>query len=121
MLHSFPSLSLASSYYKYSLISDLNLISIFDSFVSFSLFACLCIYVCLFAYCRFVYDQMPSSSANEIIKKCHDVGEKLSAHHHNHNAASNNKPVHYLHELPHAAEERYEELFKQLDRNGECN
>lgn len=57
---------------------------------------------------------MPSSSANEIIKKCHDVGEKLSTQHH-----SNNKPVHYLHELPHAAELRYEELFRQLDRNGE--
>lgn len=28
------------------------------------------------------------------------------------------RPVHYLHELPHAAEERYAELFKQLDRNG---
>lgn len=31
------------------------------------------------------------------------------------------RPVHYLHELPHAAEERYAELFKQLDRNGKTS
>lgn len=69
---------------------------------------------------------MPSSastSADEIIKKCHDVGEKLqsesksvntAAHHH----TSASKPVHYLHELPLAAETRYETLFNQLDRSG---
>lgn len=65
-----------------------------------------------------------SSSADEIIKKCHDVGEKLQAesknvntagHHHNN---TNNPPVHYLHELPLAAEKRYETLFNQLDRKG---
>lgn len=68
--------------------------------------------------------QMSSSSADEIIKKCHDVGEKLQAetksintagHHHTN---TSNHPVHYLHELPHAAEQRYETLFSQLDRNG---
>lgn len=75
---------------------------------------------------------MPSSqSADDIIKKCHDVGEKLM---HagveasknvniNTNLSNNNTtglfgPVHYLHELPLAAEERYAEIFKQLDRNG---
>lgn len=35
-----------------------------------------------------------------------------------HASAIGNRPVHYLHELPLAAEERYAELFKQLDRNG---
>lgn len=66
---------------------------------------------------------MPSSSADEIIKKCHDVGEKLQAESKNVNTAAlhhtNTKPVHYLHELPLAAEKRYETLFNQLDRNGE--
>lgn len=85
--------------------------------------------------------QMPSSkpqSADDIIKKCHDVGGKLmqvggggggtnnveattkNATQPHVTAAVNGagRPVHYLHELPHAAEERYAELFKQLDRNG---
>lgn len=72
--------------------------------------------------------QMPSSktqSADDIIKKCHDVGEKLmqvgGGVDSSKNAAIGNsagRPVHYLHELPHAAEERYAELFKRLDRNG---
>lgn len=67
---------------------------------------------------------MPSSSsADEIIKKCHVVGEKLQAETKNVNTAAHhhtiaNKPVHYLHELPLAAEKRYETLFNQLDRNG---
>lgn len=65
-----------------------------------------------------------SSPSAEIIKKCHDVGEKLQAenksvntagHHHTN---TSNHPVHYLHELPLAAEKRYEILFSQLDRNG---
>lgn len=65
-----------------------------------------------------------SSSADEIIKKCHDVGEKLQAESKNVNTAghhhpnTSNHPVHYLHELPLAAEQRYELLFNQLDRNG---
>ncbi|XP_031638384.1 calcium-binding mitochondrial carrier protein SCaMC-3-like [Contarinia nasturtii] len=68
---------------------------------------------------------MSSSSADEIIKKCHDVGEKLqtesgknvnTAGHHHTNIS--NHQVHYLHELPLAAEKRYEMLFSQLDRNG---
>lgn len=44
----------------------------------------------------------------------------------NHNNASSiHRPgsgpvvVHYLHELPHAEEERYSQLFNKLDRNGE--
>lgn len=67
---------------------------------------------------------MSSSSADEIIKKCHDVGEKLQAESKNVNTAghhhtnTSNHPVHYLHELPLAAEKRYETLFSQLDRNG---
>lgn len=70
---------------------------------------------------------MSSSSADEIIKKCHDVGEKLQAesknvntagHHHTNTNTTSNHPVHYLHELPLAAEKRYETLFSQLDRNG---
>lgn len=78
---------------------------------------------------------MPSSkpqSADDIIKKCHDVGEKLmqvgsvdstskNATTQHVNVAGGVRPVHYLHELPHAAEERYAELFKQLDRNGKHN
>lgn len=65
-----------------------------------------------------------SSSADEIIKKCHDVGEKLQSESKNVNTAghhhtnTSNHPVHYLHELPLAAEKRYETLFSQLDRNG---
>lgn len=73
---------------------------------------------------------MPSSP-DDIIKKCH-VGEKvkhvnsiesvhnhtIAQHHHNHYGNANLGPVHYLHELPQAAEERYAELFKQLDRKG---
>lgn len=67
---------------------------------------------------------MSSSSADEIIKKCHDVGEKLQAESKNVNTAAHhhtntsNHPVHYLHELPLAAEKRYETLFSHLDRNG---
>lgn len=67
---------------------------------------------------------MPSSSpADEIIKHCHDVGEKLQVESKSVNTAAHqhptaNKPVHYLHELPLAAEKRYESLFKQLDRSG---
>lgn len=67
---------------------------------------------------------MSSSSADEIIKKCHDVGGKLQAESKNVNTAghhhtnTSNHPVHYLHELPLAAEKRYETLFSQLDRNG---
>lgn len=69
---------------------------------------------------------MPSSP-DDIIKKCH-VGEKVKqissgetvhfSHNHNHLGNTNLGPVHYLHELPQAAEERYAELFKQLDRKG---
>lgn len=86
---------------------------------------------------------MPSSP-DDIIKKCH-VGEKvkqtnigetvhnhnLTQHHHNNNHNNNHNhnhhvmtnfgPVHYLHELPQAAEERYAEIFKQLDRKGSNN
>lgn len=68
-----------------------------------------------------------TSSADEIIKKCHDVGEKLQAESKNVNTAghhhtnTSNHPVHYLHELPLAAEQRYETLFNQLDRNGNKN
>lgn len=69
---------------------------------------------------------MSSSSADEIIKKCHDVGEKLQTESgknvntagHHHTNISNHHQVHYLHELPLAAEKRYETLFSQLDRNG---
>lgn len=67
---------------------------------------------------------MSSSSADEIIKKYHDVGEKFQAETKNVNTAghhhtnTSNHPVHYLHELPLAAEKRYETLFSQLDRNG---
>lgn len=67
---------------------------------------------------------MSSSSADEIIKKCHDVGEKLQAENKNvntaghHHATASNHPVHYLHELPLAAEKRYGTLFSQLDRSG---
>lgn len=70
---------------------------------------------------------MPSSSsADEIIKHCHDVSEKLQVESKSVNTAANqlptaNKPVHYLHELPLAAERRYESLFKQLDRSGNEN
>lgn len=67
---------------------------------------------------------MSSSSADEIIKKYHDVGEKFQADSKNSNTAghhhtnTSNHPVHYLHELPLAAEKRYETLFNQLDRSG---
>lgn len=68
---------------------------------------------------------MPSSSADQIIKKCHDVDELLQQTENKnanstttHHANVDNKPVHYLHELPLAAEKRYENLFNQLDRNG---
>lgn len=65
-----------------------------------------------------------SSPADKIIKKYHDVGEKFQAESKNVNTAghhhtnTNNHAVHYLHELPLAAEQRYETLFNQLDRNG---
>lgn len=66
---------------------------------------------------------MPSSSsADKFIKHCHVSGKlqvenkSVSTAAHQHPIA--NKPVHYLHELPLAAEKRYESLFKQLDRSG---
>lgn len=71
-----------------------------------------------------VFQKMSSSSADEIIKKCHNDGEKLQTDSKNLNTAVHhqtnlsNHQVHYLHELPHAAEKRYETLFSQLDRNG---
>lgn len=69
---------------------------------------------------------MSSSSADRIIKQCHDVDELLQSDNSknptttttNHHTNVDNKPVHYLHELPLAAEKRYELLFNQLDRNG---
>lgn len=68
---------------------------------------------------------MPSASADHIIKKCHDVDELLQMDNKNvnttaahSNSSVNTKPVHYLHELPLAAETRYENLFNQLDRSG---
>lgn len=36
----------------------------------------------------------------------------------NDDKSSDNRPVHYLHELPHSDEERLEKLFNQLDRDG---
>lgn len=105
---------------------------------------CVCVCLCfLLNIVSFIFllmcSQMPSSkpqSADDIIKKCHDVGGKFmqvgggggvdttskNATIQQHVTAAGNgagRPVHYLHELPHAAEERYAELFKQLDRNGE--
>lgn len=70
---------------------------------------------------------MPTSNsqrADDIFKKCHDVGEKLIQAGVDANKATPTTTsaaavrVHYLHELPHAAEERYSDIFKQLDRNG---
>lgn len=64
---------------------------------------------------------MPTSqpqTADDIFKKCQDVGEKfMQAGVDKHHGTVADR-VHYLHELPHAAEERYSEIFRQLDRNG---
>lgn len=71
-----------------------------------------------------------SQTADDIIKKCQDVGEKFiqvgGDANKNNEKLHPNMPistnaadrVHYLHELPLAAEERYADIFRQLDRNG---
>lgn len=80
-----------------------------------------------FFFLSFVFWQVPPA-ADEIIKKCHvhETQKSLTlADASNSNATqlgntnSNLGPVHYLHELPHAEEERYAQLFSKLDRKGE--
>lgn len=53
------------------------------------------------------------------------ISNNISSNNINHNNASSiHRPgsgpvaVHYLHELPHAEEERYAQIFNKLDRNG---
>lgn len=68
-------------------------------------------------------------AADEIIKKCHvhetqksltlgDASSSNATQTQLGNTISNLGPVHYLHELPHAEEERYAQLFSKLDRKG---
>lgn len=75
--------------------------------------------------------QSQQQTADDIIKKCHNVGEKLlQSSETNKNVVPSSTTitplgigpagrVHYLHELPHAAEERYADIFRQLDRKGD--
>lgn len=74
------------------------------------------------------------SAPDEIIKKCHEhethktvadmSNNYVTPISNNHPTSGNNNsrnisgPVHYLHELPHAAEERYAQVFNKLDRKG---